>query len=122
MTRDDYENWLKKYGDAWCALDPDTVMQMTARENLVYYESTFETPTNDWDHVNALWQLVKTNQKHVVFNYEILMSNEKQLLAHVQISRTMVPSGEKQLIDGAFLFGFDTSGKCNYFRQWRMLK
>ena len=122
MTKQQCDDWLTRYGKAWSSLDPNAVMQMIDRDNLTYYESTFNEPKTSWDEVNALWQIVPTNQKDVTFWHEILMEKDDSVLAHVKVTRTMLPSGENQDIDAAFLFRVNEDGLCTYFRQWRMLQ
>ena len=122
MTRQQFDEWITKYGKAWVRLDADTVMSLLDRNNLTYYESTFNEPKTSWDDVNSLWQVVGQNQKDVTFWYEVVMTEENKVLAHVKVTRTMVPSGEKQDIDAAFVFEVNENGLCTYFRQWRMFR
>lgn len=122
MNKIQFDDWISEYGKAWTSLDPDAVMKRIDHEELVYYESTFNKPKKSWDEVNELWQIVPSNQKDVTFWYEILMTDGDAVLAHVKITRTMVPSGEMQDIDAAFMFRLNERGLCTYFRQWRMFK
>jgi len=122
MTNQQFDNWLTKFGQAWASLDPDTVMGMIADSGLSYYESTFNEPTTSWEEVNKLWQVIPSNQKDVTFWHEIVMTDGDAVLAHVKVTRTMVPSGEKQDIDAAMMFRVNEQGLCTYFRQWRMLR
>ena len=122
MNKIQFDDWISEYGNAWTSLDPDAVMKLIDHEELVYYESTFNEPKKSWDEVNELWQVVPSNQKDVTFWYEILMTDGDAVLAHVKITRTMVPSSEMQDIDAAFMFRLNERGLCTYFRQWRMFK
>jgi len=122
MTQSIFDDWISKYGKAWAALDPDAVMSLIDRSDLSYYESTFSEPKKSWDEVNELWQVVSGNQKDVTFWHEIMMTSGDMVLAHVKVTRTMVPSGERQDIDAAFVFKINEKGLCTYFRQWRALK
>lgn len=122
MTKPQFDEWINAYGRAWTALDPDAVMGLIDRDEVTYYESTFNEPKQAWSEVNALWQVVPTNQKDVTFWHEVLMVDGDAVLAHVKVTRTMVPSGEKQDIDAAFMFKVNERGLCTYFRQWRMLR
>lgn len=122
MTKQQIDDWLTEYGKAWSALNPDAVMGLIDRKDLTYYESTFNEPRKSWDEVNELWQVVPHNQKDVTFWHEILMTDGDAVLAHVKVTRTMVPSNEKQDIDAAFMFRINEEGLCTYFRQWRMLR
>ena len=112
---------IAAFGEGWAKQDPTSVMSLIAKEELQYYESAFEEPTGDWAGVSKLWNVIRSNQSDVVWWHEILLEDDNKALAHVKVQRTLQPSGIKQDIDGAFLFGFDSSGKINYFRQWRVL-
>ncbi|HSW98258.1 MAG TPA: nuclear transport factor 2 family protein [Candidatus Saccharimonadales bacterium] len=122
MTKAELDAWLTTYGLAWAALDPDAVMKLMSPDGLTYYESTFNEPKKSWDEVNELWQVVRTNQKDVTFWHEIFMADGDAVLAHVKVTRTMVPSGEEQDIDAATMFRINGQGLCTYFRQWRMVR
>jgi hypothetical protein len=97
-------------------------MKLIDPDELTYYESTFNEPKRSWSEVNDLWQVVPGNQKDVTFWHEILMTEGDAVMAHVKVTRTMIPSGEKQDIDAAFMFRVNERGLCTYFRQWRMFK
>jgi hypothetical protein len=122
MTQQQFDAWITEYGKAWEALDPDAVMTLMDRDDLTYYESTFNEPRRSWNEINRLWQVVPSNQKDVKFWHEVMFCTTDRVLAHVKVTRTIVPSGEKQDIDAAFVFGINTKGLCTYFRQWRMLR
>lgn len=113
---------IAAFGQGWVNRDPEAVMDLIAHEGLEYYETAFDGPTTSWDRVNELWQIVPENQTDVTWWHEILLADANKALAHVKVTRTMLPSGEKQDIDAAFLFGFDAEGKINYFRQWRAVQ
>lgn len=122
MTRDQFDQWVNQYGKAWAALDPDAVMAMMSPDNITYYESTFEEPAHDIEEVRKLWAVIPSNQKDVTFKHEIVVCDENKAFVHARITRTLVPSGEKQDIEAAFVFGLDDNGLCNYFRQWRVVR
>lgn len=112
---------ITDFGEGWVKQNPDLVMSLIAKEDLQYFESTFDKPTTEWDAVKALWDVVAENQSDVNWWHEILFEDESRALAHVKVQRILLPSKVKQDIDAAFLFGFDGNGKINYFRQWRTL-
>lgn len=113
------EKVIEAFGQGWVDGNSDVVMALIAKDNLQYYETAFGEPTTDWKAVKKLWDIVPENQKDVTFWFETLMAERDRVLAHVKVTREMVPSGEKQDIDAAFMFGFNADNKINYFRQWR---
>ena len=72
--------------------------------------------------MKKLWDVVPENQTDVTWWHEIVLTEGNKVLAHVKVSRTLLPSHEKQTIDAAFLFGFNKDNKINYFQQWRSVK
>ncbi|MCL2451542.1 nuclear transport factor 2 family protein [Candidatus Saccharibacteria bacterium] len=119
MTREEINKIIAKWGQAWVDRNPDAVMALIARDNLQYFETNFDPPTTDWGGVKKLWDIVPENQTDVTWWHEIVLIENNKTLAHAKVTRTMLPSNEKQNIDAAFLFGFDGNGQINYFRQWR---
>jgi len=113
---------IQHFGQGWVDRDPEAVMALIAKDNLQYFETAFGEPTTDWNAVKKLWDIVPENQKDVTFWFETLMADGDKILAHVKVTREMVPSGEKQDIDAAFVFGFDTENRISYFRQWRSVR
>lgn len=112
---------ISEFGKAWVDQNPNDIMKLISADDLQYYESTFDAPTTSWSRVKELWDIVPENQSDITWWHEILAEDKHKALAHVKVTRTLQPSGEKQIIDAAFLFGFNNTGKVNYFRQWRML-
>jgi len=121
MDQEKINEIISKFGEAWVNQDPDSIMNLIAKENLNYYESTFSDPVTSWDYVKKLWDVVPDNQENVTWWHEILISQGNKALAHVKVTRNLIPSSEFQDIDAAFLFGVNDKGEINYFRQWRML-
>jgi len=116
------EKTIQAFGQGWVDRDPVAVMALIAKDNLQYFETAFGEPSTDWKAVKKLWDIVPENQKNVTFWFETLITNGDKILAHVKVTREMVPSGEEQDIDAAFIFGFDAENKINYFRQWRAVR
>ena len=122
MNRQKFDNIIAKFGAAWVSRDPDSLMSLISRNDLRYFETNFDPPLTDWAKVKKLWDIVPNNQTDITWHHEILLAEENKVLAHVQLSRTLLPSRKHQIIDAAFLFGFDEDNKINYFRQWRSIK
>ena len=118
----DFDKTISQFGQAWVDRDPDALMALIARNNLQYFETNFDPPTTDWNGIKELWDVVPANQTDITWQHEIILTEDNKVFVHAKISRTLLPSQEKQIIDAAFLFGFDKEGKINYFQQWRSVK
>jgi len=121
MNQSACKSWLSKLGNAWSKRDPEAAASLFSKD-CKYFESVFEPPCADWDAIHKLWLIVPNNQKDVTFEFEIIGFSDVFCIANWKVSRTLVPSGEKQLIDGIFQISLDKSGLCNYFKQWRSVK
>lgn len=117
----DFKNWLAKLGKAWSERDPKAAASLFS-EDCIYYESVFEEPCKNWDGILKLWQAVPLSQKDIKFNFKIVAFSGDVCVANWKVSRTLLPSMEKQIIDGIFQISLNEQGLCNYFKQWRSLK
>ena len=118
MRKQNFEEWLTKFGNTWCAQDPDKTMELFSKD-VEYYESVFEKPCANWDEVYNLWKVVPDNQKDVTYKFQLTSITEDLAVANWQVTRTLMPSNTKQNIDGIFVIKLNKKGLCNYFKQWR---
>lgn len=118
MHDEKFNNWLTLLGKAWMALDPKSASELFSKD-VVYYESALNAPCKSWEEVRNLWEVIPSNQKNVMFHFEILSATEKGCFANWQVERTLLPQNTQQKIDGIFLFRLNAEGLCSYFKQWR---
>ena len=116
-----FQNWLNKLGQAWMNLNPETAAGLFSKD-VEYYESTLKAPCQNWNEVFDLWKIIPTNQKDVIFNFEILTSSENLCIANWRVERIQLPQNTKQKIDGIFVFKLNENGLCNYLKQWRTVE
>ena len=121
MDKNIFTNWFHKLGKSWSALNPHEAAHLFSKD-VEYYESVFNHPCSNWDEVLNLWKVIPHNQKEVTFRFEIIATEENTAVANWQVIRVLVPSNQKQTIDGIFVIKLNKEGYCNYFKQWRMLK
>ncbi len=121
LDKKDVNHWAKKFLGAWADLDPDAAL-LTLSKNIEYYESPFSPPCESWEKVKSLWEVVPNNQKNITYRYEVVMVEEGLGLIHWRLERTLLPSGERQKIDGVFLVKLNQDGLCTMFKQWRMVE
>ncbi|MBI4177544.1 MAG: nuclear transport factor 2 family protein [Candidatus Aenigmarchaeota archaeon] len=115
------ETWLAKLGKAWSERDPKAAASLFSRD-CKYYESVLEEPCKSWDDILKLWLVVPENQKDVIFGFKVLAISDACCIANWQVTRTLLPSNKKQLIDGIFQISIDEQGLCDYFKQWTVKK
>jgi len=122
MNRDILQTWTQAFGTAWINRDVDAVMQLIDRGDIRYYESVFSPPCTRRDDVKKLWDVVPQNQKDITFDFQIVACSDIYGIVNWQVTRTLLPSGEKQEIDGIFQIGLNDKGLCTFFKQWRSVK
>src|SRR3989338_8005821 len=118
MDMSDFENWFTKHGKAWSERNPKAAASLFSKD-CKYYESVFEEPCKSWDGILKLWSIVPENQKDITFVFKILAISDTYCIANWQVTRTLLPSNEKQLIDGIYQVSLNNKGLCTYFKQWR---
>ncbi|HLC64617.1 MAG TPA: nuclear transport factor 2 family protein [Candidatus Nanoarchaeia archaeon] len=121
MNKSDFENWMAKLGKAWSERNPKAAASLFSKD-CKYYESAFEKPCKSWYGILKLWLVVPENQKDVTFDFEVLAFSGTWCIANWQVSRALLPSNERQLIDGIFQIFLNEQKLCTYFKQWRSVK
>ena len=116
------EVWARQFGEAWANKDVDAVMSLFAQSELTYYENALNEPIRDWNEVKQLWNIVPNNQKDIAYQSSVVAETPDGGIIHWQMSRTLVPSNEKQVIDGLFEVKLNKFGECTFFKQWRSVK
>jgi len=121
MTDKKFKDWFQKLGEAWTERDPHQAANLFSKD-VEYYESVFDSPCENWDKVLNLWKVVPTNQKDVTFDFEIIATKNDLAVANWKVTRTLLPTNQKQIIEGIFVIKLNDEGRCNYFKQWRAVK
>ena len=121
MSRKKFHHWLEKLGKAWSDLNPEVAADLFSKD-VEYYESATKNPCESWDKVFDLWRVIPTNQKDIVFNFDILAISGNVCIANWRVKRVLLPQNIGQKIDGIFVFKLNKDCLCNYFKQWRAVE
>jgi hypothetical protein len=121
MDIQQFQDWLNKLGNAWVDLDPQNAVNLFSKD-VEYYESALKVPCQNWDKVFDLWKVIPTNQKDVIFDYDVLAISGNLCIANWRVTRTQLPQLTSQKIDGIFVFKLNNDALCNYFKQWRTVE
>ena len=121
MDKSSLHSWVEKLGKAWSKRDPKAAALLFAKE-CEYYESVLQKPITDWNDILKLWLVVPKNQKNVVFNFKVLGISDGFGIINWKVKRMLLPSNEKQIIDGVFQVSLNKKGLCKFFKQWRTSK
>ena len=113
-----YEEWTYKFMESWKNLDGVKTTNLIS-EDAKYYENPLDKPCQDRDEIKRLWEIVPTNQKDIIYSFDIIASNDEYTIINFKMERIFIPNNEKQYIDGIFQISLNKKGLCNYFKQWR---
>ena len=116
-----YKKWIDNFMNAWKEQDVKLVMN-TISDDCEYYENVFDEPCKSFDAIVNLWKEFPTNQKDISYSYEIISKNDEFCIINFFVTRTLLPSGIVQSIDGIFQISLNESGKCSFFKQWRSVQ
>ena len=98
MNKPDFEAWLRKHGKAWSERNSKASASLFSKD-CMYYETVFEEPCKSWDDILKLWLVVPNNQKDITFDFEIIAVSDNFGIANWRVTRILLPSDEKQLIE-----------------------
>ena len=116
-----YEKFVKQFMDSWKNLEGEKTCNLMAKK-LEYYENPIDPPYTSVEQVKPLWSVVPKNQKDVSYSGEIIFQNDEHCVYHFVMTRTMVATNKKQLIDGLCEFKLNANNKLTFFKQWRFTK
>ncbi len=121
MNDNKFTEWFNKFGEAWTERDPHKIANLFSKD-VEYYESVFDSPCESLDRFMELWNVVPNNQKDIIFKFEVIATKDDLAVANWKVSRTLLPTNQKQMIDGIFVIKLNDEGRCKYFKQWRSVK
>ena len=118
---ENYKKWVTSFMESWKNIEGIKTTDLLSKE-VEYYENPIDGPCESFENIIKLWEVVPDNQKDITYTFEILAYNEKTCIINWQMERMLIPTNEKQQIDGLFQISLDDNGLCIYFKQWRFTK
>ncbi len=116
MTHRQFKEWLDQLVYIWVHKQPEKVPDLCAH-NFSWHETPFSAPYTTKRDLLKSWQSVK-NQKHISVSYNILCVEKNVGIANWIAKFTIIPSGEKRVMNGIYQVLLDEKGKCIEFHQW----
>jgi ketosteroid isomerase-like protein len=121
MTRDEAEDWLKRYGAAWEAGDPDAAAALFT-DDAVYRETPFADAMVGRAEIGRYWQEGAADaQRDVTFSSQVWAVNGDVAVAGWQARFTRAASGVRVELDGAFRLVFSRAPgglRCSRLEEW----
>ena len=116
-----FQSWLEQLGKAWSDIDPQNAANLFSKD-VEYHESALKGPCESWDKMFDLWKVIPTNQRGVIYDFDIIAISKNVCVANWRVERTLLPQDIKQKIDGIFVFRLNENGLCDYLKQWRTVE
>ena len=117
MTSADFEDWLRRYGEAWESRDAKAAASLFT-EDAEYYWTPFGEPKRGHQGIQVAWTEATSRQRDVRFSFRILASSGGRGIATWHTRLVRVPSDREVEIDGILVAEFGDSGRCRLFREW----
>jgi len=117
MTSQEFNSWLKAYGQAWQTRDATAAADLFSAD-ATYQETPFVQPMRGREEILAYWLHVARTQEEVKFGHEILAVTQGAGIAHWWAAFTRVPEKTRVNLDGVFLIALDGNGRCTSLREW----
>ena len=117
MTEIDFEDWLRRYGEAWERRDPQAAAGLFT-EHAEYYWTPFGEPKRGPRGIEIAWAEATSWQRDVHFSFQILACSGGLGIASWHTRLVRVATGREIEIDGILVAEFDDFGRCRIFREW----
>jgi len=117
MNEAEFDQWLKRYGEAWETRDADKFVPLFT-DDVLYYETPFDEPMHGSDAIGAYWSVLPTTQDHIHFHFRVLAVLPDQAVAQWWASFIRLPTKMHVKIDGIMICEFDENNRCRLFREW----
>ena len=117
MTPQVFEDWLRRYGAAWEARDPDGAATLFSAD-AEYYWTPFSPPKRGRTEIARAWSEATSRQRDIRFRFRILGFDARSGIAQWRTRLVRTTLGREVEIDGVLLAEFDEAGLCRVFREW----
>ena len=113
MDRVGFEDWLRRYFDAWVSNDPDEVGGLFT-EDAIYWVGPFREPWIGRDQIVERW--TSGPQEDVRTAFQVLAVEGDTGVAHGNVVARA--AGRPFEWDGILVIRFAVDGRCHEHREW----
>jgi hypothetical protein len=117
MTRESFDDWLRRYGAAWEGRDPETAATLFSAD-AEYYWTPFSPPKRGPSEIARAWAEATSRQRDIRFRCRVLGFDGRTGIAQWSTRLVRLHLGREVEIDGVLLAEFDGAGLCRVFREW----
>lgn len=117
LSRKKFEEWLRRYGDAWEQRDPQAAAALFA-EDARYYWTPFQQPKIGPEGIAAAWHEATSGQRNVHFSFEVVGVAGATGIARWHTALERLTTTREVELDGVLLCEFVGQMRCRVFREW----
>jgi uncharacterized protein (TIGR02246 family) len=114
MDRAGFEDWLRRYFDAWVSNDPQDVADLFT-EDAIYWVGPFREPWVGRDQIVERW--TSGAQEGVRSAFDVIATDSETCVAHWNVTAEQA-GGPRSEWDGILVITFDVDGRCREHREW----
>jgi hypothetical protein len=113
-----FEDWLRRYGEAWIGGDPAAAVRLFA-EDATYHETPFDPPMVGSEAIRRYWtEGAQDGQREVTFAAQPVTVEGGVGYARWQATFVRVRNRAFVELDGMLAARFADDGRCSEFREW----
>ena len=120
MTRDDLQNWLNRYVEAWRANKPETIAELFS-EDAVYSFHPYdegEQAARGRDQIVTAWLETPDDPTSWEANYQAFAVDDDRAVATGTSRYLAAGDKEERFYHNCFLMRFDREGRCTEFTEF----
>jgi hypothetical protein len=114
MDRPGFEDWLRRYFDAWVSNDAGDVGALFT-DDAVYWVGPFREPWLGRDQIVDRW--TSGEQEDVRTAFDVITVEGETGVAHWNVTAGPV-GGDRSEWDGVLVIAFAADGRCREHREW----
>lgn len=113
-----FRDWLRRYGRAWIAGDPQAAIELFTPQ-AAYHETPFDPPMLGEEAIRRYWtEGAQDGQREVTFEAQPIGLHGDTGYARWQATFVRLPGRSSVELDGVLAARFAADGRCCEFREW----
>ena len=117
LSTAELDAWLRAYGNAWEAKDPDAAAGLFTAD-AEYYETPYAEAFAGRAGIRDYWARVTADQQGVRFTYAVIAVTGRTGVATWSAHFASISGGVDVELNGAFVLEFESAGQCRVLREW----
>jgi uncharacterized protein (TIGR02246 family) len=115
VDRAAFDDWLRRYFDAWISNDPRDVADLFT-EDALYWVGPFREPWVGRDQIVDRW--TSGRQDDVETSFDVIAVEDATGVAHWNVVARPADGATRWEWDGVLVIEFGPDGRCREHREW----